>query len=124
MHVIVRIYLFILEYISLLQICLFKIYLSLYQQRPNKDEAFHRPLILVLFGTKNLRMDQVKFLEDSVKKYVLGPFLNTLSHISLDKNLIGNCSSPLPSNYLDMYRQATRPVNQIRKENGCIAFNS
>ena len=30
-------------------------------------------------GAKYSRMDQVKFVEDSLKKVLLGPFLNTLS---------------------------------------------
>ena len=34
-------------------------------------------------GTKFSRMDQEKFVEDSFQKNVLGPFLNTLSQVSL-----------------------------------------
>ena len=33
------------------------------------------------YGTKYSRMDQVKFVEDSLYKNLLGPFLNTLSHM-------------------------------------------
>ena len=32
--------------------------------------------------TKHLRMDQVKFMEDSLPQISLGPFLNTLSQIN------------------------------------------
>ena len=34
-----------------------------------------------IFGTKYLRMDQVKFAKDSLQKILLGPFLNTFSHL-------------------------------------------
>ena len=33
------------------------------------------------YGTKYSRMDQEKFVEDSLQKLLLGPFLNALSHI-------------------------------------------
>ena len=33
------------------------------------------------YEIKYLRMDQMKFVEDSLKKLLLGPFLNTLSHM-------------------------------------------
>ena len=39
-------------------------------------------LVAVIFGAKYSRMDQVKFLEDSLLKFLLGPFLNTLSHLA------------------------------------------
>ena len=32
--------------------------------------------------TKYSRMDQVKFVEDSLLKFLLGPFLNTLSQMN------------------------------------------
>ena len=37
---------------------------------------------LVIIGTKCARMDQVKFVEDSFYKILLGPFLNILTQIS------------------------------------------
>ena len=42
---------------------------------------------LVLFGTKYSRMDQVKFLKGCLPQVLLGPFLDTLSHLVL-KNMI------------------------------------
>ena len=36
-----------------------------------------------LFASIYSEMDQVKFVEDSLKKVLLGPFLNTVIHISL-----------------------------------------
>ena len=34
------------------------------------------------YDTKQSRMDQVKFVEDSLQKILLAPFLNTVSHIT------------------------------------------
>ena len=34
-----------------------------------------------IYRTKYSRMCQVEFVEDSLQKILLGPFLNTLSHI-------------------------------------------
>ena len=34
--------------------------------------------------TKRSRMDQVKFVEDSLKNILLGPFLNTLAQIRME----------------------------------------
>ena len=39
------------------------------------------PFLNNLFGTKYSRVDQVKFVEDGVLKILLGPLLNTLSHM-------------------------------------------
>ena len=34
------------------------------------------------YDTKHSRMGQVKFVEDSLQKILLAPFLNTVSHIT------------------------------------------
>ena len=39
-----------------------------------------------VFGTKYSRMDQVKFFKGCLPQVLLGPFLNTLSHLLFDMN--------------------------------------
>ena len=39
------------------------------------------------YGSRYSRMDQVKFMEDSLQKILLGPFLNILTHMSLGDTL-------------------------------------
>ena len=41
---------------------------------------------LVLFGSRYLSMDQIKFVEDSFLKILLGPFLNTFTHLLLQNS--------------------------------------
>ena len=37
----------------------------------------------ITFGSRYSRMDQVKFVEDSLQKVLRGPFVNTLTHLLL-----------------------------------------
>ena len=40
-----------------------------------------------LYGSKYSRMDQVKFFKDCLPHILLGPFLNTFTHIKILKDL-------------------------------------
>ena len=49
-----------------------------------KPVSFFVRYLRVINESKFLRVDQVKFVEDSLKNILLGPFLNTLSQIRME----------------------------------------
>ena len=53
---------------------------SEHTERSFRKTESEKRLLLLIYGTKYSRMDQVKFVEDNLSKTLLGPFLNTLSH--------------------------------------------
>ena len=63
----------------------------------------------VTFESEHSRMDQVKFVEDSLYKILLGPFLNIVSHFQL-------FLSKVFSQYRPNYQINHKEVIEIRTE--------
>ena len=53
-----------------------------------KYELKNEPRIILIYGTKYSRMDQVKFFKCCLSQSSFGPFLNTLSHMKFKNCLI------------------------------------
>ena len=65
------------------------------------DHIYPTLQLTLIFGTKYSRMDLVKHVEDSLYPGFLGPFLNTLSHLTLRLKRISSKKNDLNAHVED-----------------------